>query len=142
MPTKVRDAIAGSTSAPPQRLRIHAPAKINLALRILAREDTGFHQIETLFVSLEEGDTVALSRTARGVALSTEGPAPCPTEENLAYRAAREFLERSGGEGGVEIRLVKRLPTRAGIGEDPPTPRPPSGGSSASSPADFPPNSC
>lgn len=37
-------------------------------------------------------------------------------EENLAYRAARAFFEGSGGGGGVEIRLVKRLPQRAGLG--------------------------
>ena len=32
-------------------LKLHAPAKVNLFLRVLAREAAGFHQLETLFAS-------------------------------------------------------------------------------------------
>jgi 4-diphosphocytidyl-2-C-methyl-D-erythritol kinase len=48
-------------------LTLHAPAKVNLYLKILAREASGFHHLETVFASLEFGDTLTLSRTARGL---------------------------------------------------------------------------
>ena len=37
---------------------LHAQAKINLFLRILAREAAGHHQLETLFCRIALGDTV------------------------------------------------------------------------------------
>jgi 4-diphosphocytidyl-2-C-methyl-D-erythritol kinase len=97
-------------------LTLHAPAKVNLHLQILARETSGFHQLETVFASLEFGDTLSMSGTASGVSLATEGPSMGPLQENLAYRAAVAFLERSRVDAGVEIRLSKRIPVGGGLG--------------------------
>jgi 4-diphosphocytidyl-2-C-methyl-D-erythritol kinase len=97
-------------------LIVHAPAKVNLRLRILAREVSGYHQLETVFAALEFGDILCLSRTAGGVALTAEGPAMGPVEENLVYRAAAAFLERGGMDGGVELHLEKRVPVGGGLG--------------------------
>ena len=66
-----------------------APAKVNLFLRVLARETTGYHGIETLFCRLRLADTVSVTRTDRpGVSLTVEGPDLGPAEANLATRAA------------------------------------------------------
>jgi 4-diphosphocytidyl-2-C-methyl-D-erythritol kinase len=97
-------------------LTLHAPAKVNLYLKILARETSGFHHLETVFASLEFGDTLTVSRTAAGVALTTEGPPTGPVRENLIHRAATAFLERGGVDGGVEIHLEKRIPVGGGLG--------------------------
>ncbi len=97
-------------------LRLHAPAKINLFLRILAQERSGFHQLETLFCSLEFGDTVILERASSGVTLEIDGPDIGPLDENLVYRAAKEFLQAGGLGEGVKIRLEKRIPMGAGLG--------------------------
>ena len=97
-------------------LTLRAPAKVNLRLRILARETTGFHQLETVFAALEFGDTLSIARAAGGVALTTEGPPTGPVRENLIHRAARAFLARAGVDGGVEIRLEKRIPVGGGLG--------------------------
>ncbi len=97
-------------------LKLHAPAKVNLFLRILAREDSGFHQLETLFCALDLGDSLSLSRAPTGIALYTDGPAMGPPEENLVYRAARAFLERGGIREGVELHLKKRIPVESGLG--------------------------
>jgi 4-diphosphocytidyl-2-C-methyl-D-erythritol kinase len=97
-------------------LTLHAPAKINLFLRILAQEKTGFHQLETLFASLEFGDTLALSSEAKGVTLHVDGPNLGPVEENLVFRAAEAFFRETGVKGGVQIRLKKRVPPGAGLG--------------------------
>jgi 4-diphosphocytidyl-2-C-methyl-D-erythritol kinase len=104
-----------------------APAKVNLFLRVLAREEDGYHQIETLFQALELADRVELqlSDPAVGIQLELEGVEPGalgPPESNLAVRAARAFLERvSGGADpagrpGIRIRLGKHIPHGAGLG--------------------------
>ncbi len=101
---------------PPARLRIAAHAKLNLFLRILARERDGYHQIETAFTLLELADEIVVSRTATGVTLTIDGPDLGPEEENLAVRAARAVLAATGEKFGVTIALVKRVPVRAGLG--------------------------
>ncbi len=97
-------------------VKLLAPAKVNLFLRILAQERSGYHQLETLFCRLKFGDTLELERAARGIDLEVEGGEIGPPEENLAHRAARAFLEASGHPAGVRILLRKRVPVGAGLG--------------------------
>ena len=96
--------------------RILAHAKVNLFLRILARESSGFHQIETAFALLELADELVVQRIDSGVTLEVEGPDLGPSDENLAVRAARMVLDATGNRFGVAIKLIKRIPVRAGLG--------------------------
>lgn len=99
-----------------------APAKVNLFLRVLAREESGYHQVETLFQALELSDHVTLERLAEpgAIHLDVEGvPADAlgAPAQNLAVRAARLLLETVGvQEAGLRIHLVKRIPHGAGLG--------------------------
>ncbi|MGW8265744.1 MAG: 4-(cytidine 5'-diphospho)-2-C-methyl-D-erythritol kinase [Longimicrobiales bacterium] len=97
-------------------IRIHAPAKVNLFLRVLAREDSGYHQLETLFSGVEFGDSLSLEVGGSGISLETDGVDLGPQETNLVYRAAKGFLELAGQDVGLRIRLVKRIPTQGGLG--------------------------
>ncbi len=97
-------------------VRVAAHAKINLFLRVLARETSGFHQIETAFALLELADELTVRRTDSGVTLEVEGPDLGPSDENLAVRAARMVLDATGNRFGVAIKLTKRIPVRAGLG--------------------------
>ncbi|MGQ0648176.1 MAG: 4-(cytidine 5'-diphospho)-2-C-methyl-D-erythritol kinase [Gemmatimonadaceae bacterium] len=98
-----------------------AQAKINLFLRILAREAGGYHQIETLFCRLSLGDSVRVRVTDRGRSLDCAGPAmPAgglgPTERNLAWRAAVSFAESAGWPRGFAVEVEKRIPVGGGLG--------------------------
>jgi 4-diphosphocytidyl-2-C-methyl-D-erythritol kinase len=97
-------------------VRIAAHAKLNLFLRILARETSGYHQIETAFVLLELADELVVRRTPRGVTLDVRGPDLGSSDENLAVRGARAVLEATGNRFGVAIELTKRIPVQAGLG--------------------------
>lgn len=97
-------------------IRIHAPAKVNLTLRVLSRESSGFHQLETLFAVVEFGDVVTLSLRGSGISLTLDEPHLGPPEENLVYRAAKGFRELTGVDEGFEIHLEKRIPVQAGLG--------------------------
>jgi len=95
---------------------IAAHAKANLFLRVLAREASGFHSLETLFTLLELHDEITVQRIADGIELTVEGWDTGPTEENLAYRAAELVLKATGRRFGVRMHLVKRIPVQAGLG--------------------------
>ncbi|HET7322392.1 MAG TPA: 4-(cytidine 5'-diphospho)-2-C-methyl-D-erythritol kinase [Longimicrobiaceae bacterium] len=95
-----------------------APAKVNLRLAVLAQETSGYHALESLFCALSLHDTVRVSRGGEEIELVTEGAIDTgPDHENLVVRAARRFLLEMGGvDGGVRIRLEKRIPSAAGLG--------------------------
>jgi 4-diphosphocytidyl-2-C-methyl-D-erythritol kinase len=96
---------------------VDAPAKVNLFLRILAREESGFHGLETLFCALSLADTVRVRRGAPGVRLHVEGGVDTgPAERNLCVRAAQRFYTMIGEEPAVDIHLAKRIPAQAGLG--------------------------
>ena len=96
---------------------LSAPAKLNLFLRVLARESDGYHGLETLFCLVSLADTLrAERREERGVGIEVEGTAIGPPEQNLAARAAALVLEATGHRFGVHLTLTKRIPVRAGLG--------------------------
>jgi 4-diphosphocytidyl-2-C-methyl-D-erythritol kinase len=98
-----------------------AQAKINLYLRVLAREASGYHEIETLLCRLELGDEIRVRTGVSGRSLDCTGPAMPkkglgPMEENLAWRAATAFSSATGWPGGFDIEIDKRIPVGAGLG--------------------------
>ena len=94
-----------------------APAKVNLFLRILAREESGYHGLETLFCAVSLADSVTVHRGAPGIRLRVEGGVDTgPPERNLAVRAAERFHRELGMAPAVDIHLTKRIPSAAGLG--------------------------
>jgi 4-diphosphocytidyl-2-C-methyl-D-erythritol kinase len=101
------------------RFRVHAPAKINLGLRVLDRRVDGYHAIRTTFQSIELHDTLTFERCKGPFALQCSDP-DCPSgPENLVWRAG-ELLWRSmkqrGRMQGVSVAIEKHIPSRAGLG--------------------------
>jgi 4-diphosphocytidyl-2-C-methyl-D-erythritol kinase len=90
-------------------LTLACPAKVNLFLRVLAKESTGYHALETLFCRIALHDTLEVRRTEAGITLEVEGA-------DVAYRAADAVLAATGRRFGVAMRLVKRIPAGGGLG--------------------------
>lgn len=107
--------------APGTMARTVAQAKVNLYLRVLAREANGFHQLETLFCRLELGDDVVVRTGVSGRSLDFSGDAlpPAglgPTERNLAWRAALAYANATGWPNEWAIEIDKRIPVGGGLG--------------------------
>jgi len=99
----------------------HAHAKINLLLRILAREASGYHGIETLFQRLALHDVVHVTVGSTSRTLDCSGPTlPSwglgATEKNLAWRAAEAYATASGWDTGWHIAVEKYIPVGGGLG--------------------------
>jgi 4-diphosphocytidyl-2-C-methyl-D-erythritol kinase len=100
-------------------VRLRAPAKINLGLRVLGAFEDGTHSVATIYQAIDLFDDVELALGDEGVRLSVHGQQRLGVpegEDNLAARAAEAVLESAGVETGVEIRLTKRIPPAAGLG--------------------------
>jgi 4-diphosphocytidyl-2-C-methyl-D-erythritol kinase len=99
------------------KLRLKAPAKINLYLEVGHRRSDGYHRVRTVLQAVEWFDLVELEVRpgATRILLEVEGEAP-PGKDNICHRAAALFLEASGIEAEVRIRLTKRIPVAAGLG--------------------------
>lgn len=96
--------------------RVCAQAKINLSLRVLAREESGYHQLETIFLRIDAGDMVTVRVGGDRRVLNAGDVDLGPVEHNLAMRAALAYRTATGWPDGFEIDLEKRIPVGAGLG--------------------------
>jgi 4-diphosphocytidyl-2-C-methyl-D-erythritol kinase len=108
---------------------VQAPAKLNLFFEVLGKREDGYHEVETLVTPVDLYDTLYFAERGDGqVRLSccrasgrggTGGDclADLPEgSENLVVRAVELLRRRSGERRGASLRLVKRIPTAAGLG--------------------------
>ena len=98
-----------------------AQAKINLCLRVLAREASGYHSIETVFLRLDLGDDGRGSRLRRAARSTARGPTmPAaglgPIERNLAYPRRGRVRRGDRLADGFAIEIEKRIPVGGGLG--------------------------
>jgi 4-diphosphocytidyl-2-C-methyl-D-erythritol kinase len=107
-------------------VKIRAPAKINLTLRVVGRRADGYHLLDTIMLPVSLYDDLDI-RKLRRTAGRNDSAAPMikvhcnhstvpEGEQNLAYRAARLILEEAESRQPLEIRIRKRIPVGAGLG--------------------------
>jgi 4-diphosphocytidyl-2-C-methyl-D-erythritol kinase len=100
-------------------VRVRAPAKINLALRVLGVRSDGYHELKTVFQSIALFDTLTFRVAPGPFRLACDDPA-CPTDAaNLVWRAAACVWAATGRQGAprdLSVRIVKRIPVQAGLG--------------------------
>ena len=98
----------------------NAYAKVNLDLRVLAQEDNGFHQIETIFQRISLSDQVSVRvRAGAGITLYCNREFDIPEEQNLAWRAAAVYRHAASWpplDCVIEITIGKEIPSGAGLG--------------------------
>jgi 4-diphosphocytidyl-2-C-methyl-D-erythritol kinase len=98
------------------RLRLPAPAKLNLFLQIVGRRADGYHLLQTVFQLIDLADEVELSLRADGRIERLQGAVGVGAEQDLAVRAARALQAASGCALGADIRVLKRIPMGGGLG--------------------------
>lgn len=99
-------------------VRVSAPAKVNLALRVGPPRLDGFHPLDTVFEALDLFDDVDVVRaTGADITLTIRGLGEdLPTDHtNLAVRAAELLRQQFHVDEGVEITITKRIPVAAGL---------------------------
>lgn len=95
-------------------IKMKACAKINLSLSITGKREDGYHLIDTVMQSVDLYDNVTVS-IAENISVLC-GVEELNNENNIAFKAAKLFFERTGIKAGAEIRIEKNIPTAAGLG--------------------------
>jgi 4-diphosphocytidyl-2-C-methyl-D-erythritol kinase len=98
-------------------MKLRAPAKVNLSLRILGRRADGFHDLESLVTPLSLADEVTVDTgIGQGVRVRCDDPSIPQDDSNLAAIAARQFHSHTGIRFDARISIRKRIPSGAGLG--------------------------
>lgn len=91
-----------------------AYAKINLALHVRRRREDGYHELETLFAFVDDGDRLTASPAARDV-LHVKGEFAFALDDPFGNIVAKA-LAKLKHVPGWSVSLEKRLPVAAGLG--------------------------
>jgi 4-diphosphocytidyl-2-C-methyl-D-erythritol kinase len=93
-------------------------AKINLCLYVKGKRPDNYHEIETIFQTVDLYDEITLKiRKDSRITIQCNNPAVPATDENLCYQAAQVMQSFGAGPPpGVDISLAKKIPIGAGLG--------------------------
>ncbi|HTM09269.1 MAG TPA: 4-(cytidine 5'-diphospho)-2-C-methyl-D-erythritol kinase [Verrucomicrobiae bacterium] len=99
-------------------MRIRAPAKVNLSLRVVGKRRDGYHLIDTIIVPVSLYDEIEIARGEPGTKLTVtcDDPKIPSGGRNLAYQAATLLLGKDAARRPVSIHIRKRIPAGAGLG--------------------------
>ena len=95
-------------------INIKACAKINLTLKITGVREDGYHLIESVMQSIDLYDIIEIDKDDILTVFSTDNT--LGNENDICYKAAVMFFEKSGIDGGAKITVTKNIPLSAGLG--------------------------
>ena len=93
-----------------------SPAKINLFLHINSKRDDGYHNLQTIFQLLDFYDEINFSVREDGEINRTLGNEDIPLANDLMIKSAKKLQKLSGVNLGVDIRIIKKIPSGGGLG--------------------------
>jgi len=95
-------------------LVLYAPAKVNLRLEVLAKQEDGYHQLRMIVVPITLFDEIDLEFSRQGIELKSTGWEIVGS--NLVEKAVRYFQEKFQLDFGIKIFLKKNIPPGSGLG--------------------------
>lgn len=109
----------------PRAVRVKAPGKINVSLRVGPPREDGYHSVASVYLAVSLYEEITATATDDGaitVTVDGQGSLNLPMEEipldasNLAARAATLLAELSEKSTGVHLNITKRVPIAGGMG--------------------------
>ena len=105
-------------------MKIRAPAKINLRLKIVGKRADGYHLLDSIMVAVTLFDEIEIKKRkakssgseAPQLRVTCDHPQVPAGEKNLAYRAASLLMRAAGVVESLDIHIRKRIPVGAGLG--------------------------
>ena len=96
-------------------LSLEALAKVNRSLFVLGKRPDGFHELDTIFQTIDLSDRLTFEEASE-LELHLDDPSLPSGDDNLVMRAARALVRCGGRASGARITLEKRIPHGAGLG--------------------------
>jgi 4-diphosphocytidyl-2-C-methyl-D-erythritol kinase len=107
------------TKIEPMPTTVRSHTKINLGLAIGGNRPDGFHQLTTLYQTLELHELVTIEARPAGttrLTLSSTHPQVPTDAGNTAWRIVERYLEALDAQAEVHIHIDKQLPLQGGLG--------------------------
>lgn len=98
------------------KIKLFAPAKVNLYLDIISRRKDGYHNIITFFHKIRLFDIIWIKEIPKGIVIKCRQDGVPENKDNLAYKAVKMLEQATERQFNVAIRIVKRIPVSAGLG--------------------------
>ncbi len=93
-----------------------APAKINLFLHINSKRKDGYHNLQTIFQLIDFYDELKFLPTNNGIIKRISGNDNVANDQDLIVKAAKLLQAKTNTLQGVDISIVKRIPSGGGLG--------------------------
>jgi len=101
------------------KLTVRAHAKVNLDLRVLGIRPDGYHELRTVFQTIELHDTLTCADAPGPFTIKCRDPRVPLDAANLVWKAGAALwtaLGRGGPVADTVIRIDKQIPIAAGLG--------------------------
>lgn len=96
-------------------IEMKAKAKINLSLDVLGKRSDGYHNVKMVMQSIGLYDRVYIETTESGIEIICDTEFVPSNKDNIAYKAAELMFAKYALDGGVKIKIDKRIPVAAGL---------------------------
>jgi 4-diphosphocytidyl-2-C-methyl-D-erythritol kinase len=96
-------------------VRLLAPAKINLTLDVVGKREDGYHELRSVFATVDLADRVRVAGAKRLDVQVRPEPGAAPGLE-LTARAVQALAAAVGRPAHAHVRVAKRIPVAAGLG--------------------------
>lgn len=96
-------------------MKIKAYAKVNISLDVVGKREDGYHLLEMIMQSIDLYDEIKIDKKKSDITIKCNKQYVPTDERNLAYKAAKLFMEEYNINSGVEINIKKNIPVCAGL---------------------------
>ena len=98
------------------RLKIRSPAKINLFLNVIGKRPDGYHELESIFQTVNLFDTIEIHKAKQGISIKTDQPNLPTDRRNLVYQVVELVKKKYKIRQGIRIFIHKNIPIGSGLG--------------------------
>jgi 4-diphosphocytidyl-2-C-methyl-D-erythritol kinase len=91
------------------------PAKVNLTLEVLGPRSDGYHELASVFATVDLRDRVRIA-PSRALDVRIAPSVGAPAGDDLASRAVRALADASARPALAHVRVRKRIPVASGLG--------------------------
>lgn len=96
-------------------MKAKAYAKVNIALDVIGKREDGYHLLRMIMQAIDLYDEILIEKIDKGIKINCNKPYVPTDERNLAYKAAKLFMDKFNIKSGVNITINKNIPVSAGL---------------------------
>lgn len=96
-------------------MQVKAYAKINISLDVVGKREDGYHLLKMIMQTIDLYDLINVDKISSGIDISCNREYVPTDSRNLAYKAAKLFIDKFHINGGVSLNIRKNIPVSAGL---------------------------